>query len=159
MSMEPIVLFGGKFPLSGSVPAIYSAAEIEECCCPAPSICPPDLLEAYNVVWNSICTSGSVVENRFVAPVTVTGSGCYWDLTGVSVETRTDGGAWSLLTDNASVILRLVTSLTPTFWALSVIAFGSNVGFPPVKTTGASPAGSYYKNEPSFGCESWAAVS
>jgi hypothetical protein len=41
--MEPIVLFGGKFPLSGGVPAIYSAADIEECCCPpppAPCECP-----------------------------------------------------------------------------------------------------------------------
>jgi hypothetical protein len=100
--MQPIVLFGGKFPLSGGVPAIYIAADIEECCCPAPCECPcasdpatswpcGGLLESYVLTaffeeitsYDSTGCVGSVTSKHqrrmssLHVTVTATG-GCFW---------------------------------------------------------------------------------
>jgi hypothetical protein len=112
--MDPIVLFGGKFPLSGGVPAIYSAADVEECCCPAPCDCPctewpPDewpcngLGETHTVdfflrltqyISTTECSGDidSITEYRIKSgPITVTAdsiTGCLWRNDSSIVETR-----------------------------------------------------------------------
>jgi hypothetical protein len=169
--MDPIVLFGGKFPLSDGVPAIYSEADIEECCCPAPCECPCEtwppeswpcggLLEEYifelppwgSAEYDNATCSGDVIEvsvfgNR-ILPCTLTAgeSPCTWE--GLAMRQFTDDDPQGSPTwyDTYDVLIRVrLVDAPPCRWVLEVVEADSpsNVLWSGHKLTGLTPTGEY----------------
>jgi hypothetical protein len=146
--MEPIVLFGGKFPLSDGVPAIYSADDIIDCCCPVPDTCPCTasaypcdfLLESYSLDSYFVSYSEDV-EYRLAAPGVISNAGpvgvyglCFW--TGnLDIEVRHySGGEWGEWEDGGSWDFTGYLDTAEARWDLigDIFRTGKSVGRSPV---------------------------
>ena len=171
MDMEPIVLFGGKFPLSGGIPQIYTREQFEECCCqpPAPCECPCEtwppeswpcggLLEEYSFTlpprgfmeYDGTTCSGDLLGGLGyrILPCTLTADGtpCTWEGLAISQITIDDPQGSPTWDDDYEVQITVRLVDTPDCqWVYEVVRADNqaHVLWSGHKPTGLTPAGQY----------------